>query len=225
MGAFDLKRRQLCFNQLRIDYGQVLRTIRNGRTLGGDPIVVGSIPPSDSLWDIVRNEGFSVTTFPRNNKGFEKMVDVQVGHYIDQVLYNKVPATLALVTGDSDYKPILQTATELGWIIEIYFWNTADSLELLCEKNILGLSYKLFDPNNADNPKFVSLNPFYKAITYGYGPEILYYGTAKMKLLQLFIPDWETNEIMDFFNEIGIFGWWYRELLWRDSQLCNGRLQ
>ena len=128
MGSFDFKRRQLRFDQLRIDYGQVLRTIQNGHTLGEDPIVVGSIPPSDSLWDIVRNEGFRVTTFPQNNRGFEKMVDIQIGHYMDQVLYNKVPAKLALVTGDSDYKSILQTAADLGWIIEIYFWNTGMSL-------------------------------------------------------------------------------------------------
>ena len=124
MGSFDIKRRKFRFDQLRIDYGQILRTIQYDRALGGDPIVVGSIPPSDSLWDLVRDEGFKVTTFPRNAKGFEKMVDMQIGHYMDYVLYNKVPATLALVAGDADFKPILQTAVQLGWTVEIYFWNT-----------------------------------------------------------------------------------------------------
>ncbi|EXX77488.1 hypothetical protein RhiirA1_422840 [Rhizophagus irregularis] len=53
--------------------------IQNGRTLGSDPIVVGSVPPADSLWDLVRAEGFHVKTFPRNDQGFEKMVDMQIG--------------------------------------------------------------------------------------------------------------------------------------------------
>lgn len=53
-------------------------------------------------------------TFPRNDQGFEKMVDMQIGHYMDQVLFNNVPATLALITGDADYKPVLETAVDLG---------------------------------------------------------------------------------------------------------------
>ena len=128
MGAFDKQRRQRRFDQLRIDYGQILRFIQDGRTLGGDPIVVGSIPPTDSLWDLVRKEGFKVKTFPRNIRDYEKKVDMQIGHFIDQVLFSKVPAVLALATGDSDFKPILETAVELGWMVEIYFWNTGTSL-------------------------------------------------------------------------------------------------
>ncbi|CAB4481270.1 unnamed protein product [Rhizophagus irregularis] len=158
--------------------------IQNGRTLGSDPIVVGSVPPADSLWDLVRAEGFHVKTFPRNDQGFEKMVDMQIG------------------------------INRFRWMVEIYFWNTADSLELLCEKNTLGLSSKLFDPNNVSNPAFTSLNPYYKIITYGYGPEILYYGFNKMKILQLSggeISNWKTKEMMRFFYDIGLFGWWYRE--------------
>ena len=130
MGTFDRKRRQLRFDQLRIDYGQILRTIQNRRTLGSDPIVVGSVPPADSLWDLVRVEGFYVKTFPRNDRGFEKMVDMQIGHYMDQVLFKNVPAILALVTGDADYKPVLETAVDLGWKVEIYFWNTGIRLRL-----------------------------------------------------------------------------------------------
>lgn len=127
LGEFDYSRRQLRFNQLRIDYGQVLRIIQNGRTLGSDPIVVGSVLPADSLWDLVQAEGFHVKMFPRN-RGFEKMVDMQIGHYIDQILFNNVPAILALVAGDSDYRPILETAVNLKWMVEIHFWNTGISL-------------------------------------------------------------------------------------------------
>ena len=56
----------------------------------------------------------------------------------------------------------------------------AGSLELLCKKNTLGLSFELFDPKNENNPAFISLDKFYKTITYGYGPEILYYGFHQM---------------------------------------------
>lgn len=90
----------------------------------------------------------------------------------------------------------------------------ADSLELLCEKNTLGLSSKLFDSNNVSNPAFTSLNPYYKIITYEYGPKILYYGFNKMKILQLSgreISNWKTKKMMRFFYDIGLFSWWYRE--------------
>ncbi|PKC03642.1 hypothetical protein RhiirA5_379995 [Rhizophagus irregularis] len=121
--------------------------IQNGRTLGSDPIVVGSVPPADSLWDLVRAEGFHVKTFPRNDQGFEKMVDMQIG--IKSFL------TMCLL-----------------------LWHSS------------------------------------LIITYGYGPEILYYGFNKMKILQLSggeISNWKTKEMMRFFYDIGLFGWWYRE--------------
>ena len=87
------------------------------------------------------------------------------------------------------------------------------------EKNALGLSSKLFDPNNKSNLAFTSLNPYYKIITYGYGPEILYYGVSNMKILQLSggnISNWKTKEMMKFFDGTGLFGWWYRkcDLTW-----------
>jgi hypothetical protein len=95
----------------------------------------------------------------------------------------------------------------------------ADKLGLLCEKNALRLSSQLFDPKNVNNPTFHSLNQHYKAITYGYGPEILYYRCRQMKLLQLSgkgISDWRINDIMKFFDYMGTFGWWYweRSLIW-----------
>jgi uncharacterized LabA/DUF88 family protein len=132
IGTFDYKRSQMRFDQLRIEYGQLLKVLKDNRNLGGDPIVVGSIPPGDSLWNLVQREGFKVTTYPRNNKGFEKMIDVQIGHYMDNVIFNKVPATLALITGDSDFKPILQTAVKLGWMVEIYFWEST-GMNLYCD--------------------------------------------------------------------------------------------
>jgi hypothetical protein len=56
------------------------------------------------------------------------------------------------------------------------------------------------------NPAFTSLNPYYKIVTYGYGPEILYYGFNKMKILQLSdgeISNWKTKEMMRFFYSVG----------------------
>ena len=95
----------------------------------------------------------------------------------------------------------------------------ADKLGLLREKNALGLSSHLFDPENVNNLTFYSLNQHYKAITYGYGPEILYHGCGQMKLLQLYgkgVSDWRINDFMKFFDDMGTFGWWHREcsLIW-----------
>ncbi|GET60492.1 hypothetical protein RIR_jg130.t1 [Rhizophagus irregularis DAOM 181602=DAOM 197198] len=64
-----------------------------------------------------------VTTFPSNAKGFKKMVNMPIGHYMDEVLYNKVPATIVLVAGDAGFKSILQTTVQLE-LMEIYFWET-----------------------------------------------------------------------------------------------------
>uniref|UniRef100_U9U743 Uncharacterized protein n=1 Tax=Rhizophagus irregularis (strain DAOM 181602 / DAOM 197198 / MUCL 43194) TaxID=747089 RepID=U9U743_RHIID len=46
-----------------------------------------------------------------------------IGHYMDEVLYNKVPATIVLVAGDAGFKSILQTTVQLE-LMEIYFWET-----------------------------------------------------------------------------------------------------
>ena len=128
IGVVDGKRKSLCFNQLRLDYGQLLKMIQKGRTIGENPIVIGSIPPTDSLWEMIRNDGFTVKTYPRNAENCEKRVDMQIGQYMNRIFRKKVPAMLALVTGDGDFQPILQEAVELGWMVEIYFWNSGKKL-------------------------------------------------------------------------------------------------
>ncbi|PKK68022.1 hypothetical protein RhiirC2_750889 [Rhizophagus irregularis] len=52
-----------------------------------------------------------------------------IGHYVDEVLYNKVPATIVLVAGDAGFKSILQTTVQLE-LMEIYFWETVIFLEI-----------------------------------------------------------------------------------------------
>ncbi|RIA92275.1 hypothetical protein C1645_820972 [Glomus cerebriforme] len=181
LGVFDRNRGRLRFDQLRIDYGRILRQIQNGRTLGDNPIIVGSVLPNDTLWNHIRNEGFKVKTFPRN-----------LTHYIDLVILNKVPAVLALVARDVDYMPCLKTAIKLGWKLEIYFWN-------------YGLSGHLFDLK--PKPVFTPLDGFYKIFTYGYGPK----GNNNTKILELSGNGlYHLNDIMDFFNSLNIFGFWYQ---------------
>lgn len=54
IGAFDPTRRQLHFDQLWIDYGQILNVLKNGQNLGGNLIVAGSISPTDSIWNLAQ---------------------------------------------------------------------------------------------------------------------------------------------------------------------------
>ncbi|CAG8662179.1 2425_t:CDS:2, partial [Ambispora gerdemannii] len=152
LDVYDYKRESLRFDQLRIDYGRLLRIIQGERTLGERPIVVGSISPSDTLWQRIRDEGFTVKTYPRNAESHEKRVDMKIGQYINGIFYNKVPSVLALVDGDDKFQPVLQDAVQLGWTVEIYF----------------GI---LLDEPKPKGPVFQSLGNFYKTLSYGYGAE------------------------------------------------------
>ncbi|CAG8527541.1 15934_t:CDS:2, partial [Racocetra fulgida] len=120
LGTFDNKRHSLCFNQFRIDHGKLLATIQGDRKLGDAPVIVGSRPsPNDSLWRSVREQGYNVMVYDRNIENR----DVALAHTIDKVIFTKSPGILALVSGNSDYDPIVTTALKCNWIVETWFWN------------------------------------------------------------------------------------------------------
>ncbi|CAG8666950.1 8605_t:CDS:2, partial [Paraglomus occultum] len=225
IGVVDDKRKCLYFNQLRLDYGRLLKIIQKERTIGENPIVVGSIPPTDSLWEMIRNDGFTVKTYPRNADNREKRVDMRIGQYINGIFRDKVPGVLALVAGDGDFQPVIQDAVQLGWMVEIYFWNSANSLELLCDENTppLGVSGLLLDLEleskkpKTKEPVFHSLDPFYKTFSYGYGfprnTKIHKHGKPKnMEVLHFTGHDfslWKNDKIVIF--DKGMFVWWFKE--------------
>lgn len=109
----------------RIEYGQLLQHVLDGRTLAAVPKLYGSEPPpNDSVWKIIRSQGFDVRVFKRNIFNREKGVDMRMGLDISRlVLTAKQPATVVMVAGDADFVPVVDDVHDAGWKIEAWYWS------------------------------------------------------------------------------------------------------
>jgi len=118
----------------RIDFGSLLREVANGHKII-KAILVGSVPPpSDSVWNAARQEGFEVITHTRNQSG-EKAVDTEIMKQGLQVIYeykyiHKRPAIMKLLSGDRDFIPLIQTAYEEKWENELWGFSSSISAEM-----------------------------------------------------------------------------------------------
>ncbi|CAG8839677.1 23563_t:CDS:2, partial [Racocetra persica] len=162
------------------------------RKLGDAPVIVGSRPPpNDSLWRSVREQGFNVMVYDRNIENREKKVDVTLAHTIDKVIFRKSPGILALVSGDSDFDPIVTTAFQCNWIVETWFWN-------------MGMSGEL-----KDKTIFTPLDYHYKSFSCGFGPD---FGKSDrvLEVIGHALRNWGNKEMIDIFAPLNVFGWWNR---------------
>jgi len=90
-GTFDHTRNSYKLHQLNLDYGRLLSIVLNERTMGSDPVIVGSRPPSnDTLWDRIQNKGFEVVVYDRNIENKEKKVDMELGVSIVDTIHSLV---------------------------------------------------------------------------------------------------------------------------------------
>ncbi|CAG8844187.1 34683_t:CDS:2, partial [Gigaspora margarita] len=189
LGTFDNKRHSPCFNQFRIDNGKLLATIQGNRKLGDEPVIVGSRPlPNDSLWMSVREQGYDAMVYDRN---IENHTDVVLAHSIDEVIFTKSPGILALVSGDSDYDPIVTTALKCNWIVETWFWN-------------MGMPDEL-----KDKTIFTPLDYHYKSFSCGFGPDF----GKNNRILEVIghaVQDWGNREMISMFVPLNVFCWWNR---------------
>lgn len=71
---------------LHIDYERLLETVRRGRPMGNNPVIVGSRPPNGSLWKEIKGLGFRVEVYDRSNNK-EKEVDIELGASIVKLLF------------------------------------------------------------------------------------------------------------------------------------------
>jgi hypothetical protein len=91
----------------------------------------GSPPPGDSFWEMVKRKGFDPITFDRNFVGKEKKVDVALAGrmmkdaYDPRVTLDKSKDEMVLVSGDSDYVPIVETLVADGFKVHVAFWDHA----------------------------------------------------------------------------------------------------
>ncbi|CAG8518264.1 1098_t:CDS:2, partial [Funneliformis caledonium] len=195
-------------SNLFLDYGRLLEVIKGGRSLGQPPILIGSRPPPlDTLWDRIYKDGYKVIILERNVINREKGVDNAVGHYIDEVIFTKTPATIALVSGDKDFYWNIKVALERNWNLEIWSWKRGASFN----DNIHspGVSHYVLPPNLYTT--FIPLDNLYKNFAWCYDKD----NTGEMRVLRITdgdaIRNWSNDDVMECFVNLNLFGWWHRE--------------
>ena len=121
----------------RIDFGRLLEYVRKGRNIVDARLYGSEPPPNDTVWNIAKDCGFVPKVFKRNFQGREKKVDTQLCVDATTAFYTHTPRNriLVLLAGDADYMPVVETALERAWKVEVYFWANA-SKELRQDKRM-----------------------------------------------------------------------------------------
>lgn len=111
----------------RIEYGKLLQHVLDGRELAAVPKLYGSEPPpNDSVWNVIKGQGFDVKVFKRNIFNREKGVDMRMGLDIGRlVLTEQEKATVVIVAGDADFVQVVEDAHAAHWKIEAWYWSNA----------------------------------------------------------------------------------------------------
>ena len=111
----------------RIDYGNLLGVVQDGRMLADVPKLYGSEPPpNDSVWRMIESKGFKVEVFKRNIFNKEKGVDMKMGIDIAQLVHTSYSSGIVIiVAGDADFVPVVEMAREKNWQTEVWYWSVA----------------------------------------------------------------------------------------------------
>lgn len=87
---------------------------------------MGSKPPkNDSLWNAARKKGFEVEVEERNFQNKEKAVDTRLVANGVALIYSTAPAVLKILSGDTDFKPLIEHANNNNWETEIWAFSSA----------------------------------------------------------------------------------------------------
>lgn len=114
-----------CDFSWRIDFGNLLNVVAEGKTIR-KAILVGSRPPmKDSLWNTAKSRGFEVIVHDRNSENREKAVDTELVAQGVELICTTSPAVLKILSGDSDFLPLLKIAGERGWETEMWAFSSA----------------------------------------------------------------------------------------------------
>lgn len=187
---------------LQIDYGFLLTTVLDKRELGSNPVIVGSRPPpQDTLWNQIEDLGYDVTVYNRNPDNKEKCVDMSLGVSMVSKAKTEDPGIIALVAGDGDYEPVLESVLKDGWLVEIWFWNYAVSSRLK--------EPEIVRTNKEFKVMFKPLDIDYQYFTYCCAKP-----TVKRYILEAkheTIRNWKNEDIMKCYIELKIFCWWSKE--------------
>lgn len=126
---YDAMNNKIVDRSWNIDYGRLHQFLcGTDQAEIGAARLWGSPPPSDSFWEMVKRQGFTVETFEKSASGQEKKVDVAIAHRITKDAYtclNKSEDELVLVSGDKDFVPVIADLIKEGYKVKIAFWDQA----------------------------------------------------------------------------------------------------
>lgn len=125
----------------RIDFGKLLNHVAEGKAIR-KAILVGSRPPkNDSLWNAAQKQGFEVIVKDRNSQNKEKAVDTKLVAIGCKLIYTTDPAILKVLSGDSDFSPLIEAANEASWDTEMWAFSSAFTLgtSLDCANRLVSL--------------------------------------------------------------------------------------
>ena len=129
-----IEEKEPCDYSWRLSFGNLLNKVSEGKKVVST-LLVGSRPPkNDSLWTSAKKQGFQVSVFDRNTQGKEKAVDAQIiAQGTKMICTHPNKGVLILLSGDSDFIPLLEICNELGWESEIWAFKSA----LPCAKKMI----------------------------------------------------------------------------------------
>lgn len=118
----------VCDPSWRIDFGDLLQHLAQGRHIHA-AILVGSRPPiKDSVWNEAKQQGFTVTVHNRDSKGREKAVDTELVAQGTEIIVGATEKmTLVIASGDRDFIPLVSVAHRRGWLVEMAAFSSAFS--------------------------------------------------------------------------------------------------
>jgi uncharacterized LabA/DUF88 family protein len=122
--------KDICDPSWRIDFGNLLHEVSEGKEII-KAILVGSRPPqSDTIWKAAENYGFDVFVHDRNSSGKEKAVDTEiVAQGTEVICTEQNPAIFKLLSGDRDFIPLINMANKRKWETEMWaFTNSFTSV-------------------------------------------------------------------------------------------------
>lgn len=124
-GLISADGKEPCDYKWRIDFGNLLNKVAEGKTIR-KAILVGSRPPkNDSLWNTAQRRGFEVIVHDRNSENKEKAVDTELVAQGVELICTTGPAVLKILSGDSDFLPLVKIADGRGWETEMWAFPSA----------------------------------------------------------------------------------------------------
>ena len=143
----DAMNRGVLDQSWNVDYGK-LHTFLCGtnRAEIGAARLWGSLPPSDSFWQMVKSKGFDHKVFDKNFAGKEKQVDVAIAHGMTKDAYTIIDKScdeITLVAGDKDFCPVIEDLRSEGFHVDVVFWGHAAKELRAAATNFISLDSRL----------------------------------------------------------------------------------